>query len=207
MKKLIVLLLALAMVGAVSAQTAAPALKFSGAVYGGVQYDSGTDLVSFNRWYGGSLDAFRMRLNGSYSNDTIGMSFRLQSNDFTAPAFVRGLGWTKFFNGALTTKAGKLDDYSFATWYNSFGNFDGVTGAELIVAPIDGLKLGVVVPVYFGAARKSLSDTSKDLAFGLAYAAKGVGDLVATVNLDPVNKPGVTAGFNLKAVKIGRAHV
>ena len=207
MKKLIVLLLAFAMVGAVSAQATAPALKLSGAFFGGLQYQSDTDVVSQSRWYGGNLNAFRVRINGSYSNETIGASFRFQTNaPATAATFVRAFGWAKFFNGMLTVNGGKLGDYTFASPYNSFGAFDGTEGMELIAAPVAGLKVGVVVPVAV-AGGKTLTNTFNDLAFGVAYSIKDVADLAATIDLSDTAKPTATAFANIKAVKNLTAYV
>lgn len=209
MKKLIVLLLAFAMVGAVSAQAAAPApaLKLSGALYGGVQYESDTDVVSFARWYGGSLNAFRVRVNGSYSNDTIGAAFRLQTNvPGTAPTYARAFGWAKFFGGKLTANVGKLGDYTFASTYNSFGAFDGTEGMELIVAPVAGLKIGAILPVAV-AGGKTLAKTFQDMAFGAAYSIKDVADITATVDLSDTAKPTVTGFVNVKAVKNLTAYI
>ncbi|MDI9426384.1 MAG: hypothetical protein QM400_00175, partial [Spirochaetota bacterium] len=67
MKKLIVLLLSIAMVGAVFAQDApAPVLKWSGLLNTGFQYDTSTDSLYLYGQNAGK--ASRLRLNADYTN-------------------------------------------------------------------------------------------------------------------------------------------
>ena len=184
MKKALAFLIAFALVGAfVFAQDAAPALKWSGAVYTGFWYDSANDTTQLIRYYG--TPGTRVRLNGSYSNEDMGIAFRLQSNDFTAPAFTRAFGWAKLFDGLLQFNVGKLGDYTFAkgaVW--AFGNFDGATGLETIVSPIAGLKIGTFMPMSI-ASTVPLVNVLKDTAIGVSYSAEGIGDFALVYDLDP----------------------
>jgi len=162
MKKLIVLLLAFAMVGAVFAADApAPALTFNGYLNTGFQYDTTSDLVKLYGAYAGKTS--RLRLNAAYTNGDFGVNFRYQSNDSaTAPSVTQALVWGNLFNKMVTFKAGELNDYTWATPYNSFGNFDGQTGIQVQLKPIAGLNFGVFVPVT--AAGATPANTCKDMS-------------------------------------------
>jgi len=201
MKKLIVLLLALAMVGAVSAQAAAPApapaLTFSGYLNTGFQYDTGTDLVSLYGAYAGQIS--RLRLNAAYTNGDFGVNFRYQSNDSaTAPAVGQALVWGNLFNNMVTFKAGKLNDYTWATPYNSFGNFDGKTGIQVQVKPVAGLNFGVFVPVT--AAGATPINTFKDMSIAGKYSAAGLADFLVNLNLGAAANE-LIGSVNVTAVK------
>lgn len=206
MKKLIVLLLAIAMVGAVSAQTAAPApapaLTFSGYLNTGFQYDTGSKLVTLYGAYAGQTS--RLRLNAAYTNGDFGVNFRYQSNDSaTAPTVGQALVWGNLFNKMVTFKAGKLNDYTWATPYNAFGNFDGKTGVQVQVKPVTGLNFGVFVPLT--AAGATPSNTFKDMSIAGKYSAAGLADFVANLNLGTAanalyGSVNVTAVKNLTAI-------
>jgi len=199
MKKAIVLLLALAVLGGAGfAQDDAPALKLSGALYGGLVYANGDGAgLKFDRWYGSVPDAFRVRLNAQLTAGNSGLKFRLQSNDFSAPVITQGYMWSGFLDNMIKVKLGKLDDYTFATVYNAYGNFDGVTGAEFILAPIDGLKIGAFVPVALPNT-VAIADQFAGTDFGLAYAIPDVANIVAGYQL---GENVMWAGVDVKAIE------
>ena len=202
MKKLIVLLLAVAMVGVAFAQDAAPALKLSGYLNTGFKYDSGTDLVKLWGSYAGQIS--RLRLNAAYTNGDFGVNFRYQSNDSaTAPSVTQALVWGNLFDKMVTFKAGKLNDYTWATPYNSFGNFDGQTGVQVQVKPISGLNFGVFVPLT--AAGATPTNTFKDMSIAGKYSAAGLADFLVNLNLGTAanavyGSVNVTAVENLTAI-------
>jgi hypothetical protein len=192
MKKLIVLLLAFAMVGGVFAQAAAapaPALVFSGYLNTGFQYDSTTDdLYLYNKDAGNMT---RVRWNADYTNGDFGVHFRLQNSDVGVATgtqlFTQALVWGNLLDKMVYFKVGKLNDYTWATAYNSWGHFDGQTGAQIQLKPIAGLNAGIFLPLGNKAA---VPPTSQDLADVLAnmsiagkYTADGVGTFLANLNL------------------------
>lgn len=197
MKKLIVLLLALAMVGAAFAQAAAPALTFSGYLNTGFQYDTGTDLVKLYGAYAGQTS--RLRLNAAYTNGDFGVNFRYQSNDSaTAPTVGQALVWGNLFNKMVTFKAGKLNDYTWATPYNAFGNFDGQTGVQVQLKPVAGLNFGVFVPLV--AAGATPANTFKDMSIAGKYSASGLADFLVNLNLGTAANA-LYGSVNVTAVK------
>jgi len=173
MKKAIVLLLALAVLGgAVFAQSA---IKFDGYVSTGL-YLTG-DTVELQNYFNSGKDT-RVRFNASYADGDFGMKFRLQTNDPAAApmitqAYVRG----GFFNNVLKFKVGKLDDYSMATWNNSYGSTDGMLGPEFFITPATGLTFAVFMPVTMAGA--PLSDSIDGTKLGVSYAMDGVGSFLA----------------------------
>jgi hypothetical protein len=203
MKKAIVLLLALAVLGGAVFAQDAPALKFSGALFGGLTYDNATNDLLFNRWYGaGTTDnMFRVRLNGSYTNGNIGAAFRLQTNDATNPTFTRAFGWATFFDGLLKVNVGKLGDYTWATAWNLFGNFDGSEGMQFILAPIDGLSLGFFLPENIAADGVKIDTQMQDLDFGFAYSMSGLGKVVGGYMMTPTAGHRAYFGIDVTAVE------
>jgi hypothetical protein len=205
MKKAIVLLLALAVLGgAVFAQDAAPAIKMAGEVYGGIMYHNDTGSMLFNRFYGvGSYDnMFRVRLTASYTNANVGAKLRYTSNDFSAPTVAQGLIWATFADNMIKVKVGKLDDYTWATSWNVFGNFDGQTGAQFIVTPMEGLSFGAFVPVAIAAHTTNIAEQLGDADFGMGYTIANLGALVAGFQLSPVANSSIAYfGFNLTGME------
>jgi len=202
MKKLFVLLLAFAMVGMVFAEDAKPTVQFSGSVYGAAvgHMDEHQNMVLlWNRNYGWTYDdAFRSRINATFTDGNYGAKIRLQSSDLNLTESTQALVWMKFFDGLLKTKVGKLDDYSYSTWYNYFGNFDGKTGVLVQLAPVDGLSIGAFVPVYGIGNQKNtnkvvitdqtVQNTFKGpTAFAASYTIKDVANIVAGYQLGSVD--------------------
>lgn len=199
MKKLLVLLLALATVGGFAfAQD--PALTFSGYLYTGVEYsDAGLKLYNAN-----TGNTTRVRLNAAYTNGDFGVNFRYQSSDFTAPTVGQALVWGKFFDGLLTVKAGKLNDYSWATSYYAWGNFDGQTGLQFNLKPVDGLQVGAFLPL--AATDVTLENTFKNLAIGAAYSMADVGSFKLGLDLGTAANM-LYFGTNITAVENLDAYV
>jgi len=203
MKKLIVLLLAFAMVGGVFAQAAAapaPALVFSGYLNTGFQYDSTTgDLYLYNKDAGNMT---RLRWNADYTNGDFGVHFRLQNSDVGVTTgtqlFTQALVWGNLFNKMVYFKVGKLNDYTWATAYNSWGGYDGKLGFQVQLKPVAGLNAGFIVPLTTGGV--DLADQFKDMIIAGKYTADGVGTFLAQLNL------GLTAnqlilGADISAIK------
>lgn len=199
MKKLLVLLLALTMVGAAFAQDA-PALKFSGYLDTGVAVITGQDFDAdgdyddtvFKLDGDDSGTAGRFNLNGSFTNENVGVSFRMRvSGDLDAGTPVifmkRVYAWGTMFDGLLKAVAGKLGDYTWSTAGNDFGHIDGgLAGVQLQVMPMEGLNFGFFVPATTGGALAE--DAFSDILIGAAYDMEGLGGFRAGVDLSPVDE-------------------
>lgn len=226
MKKLIVLLLAFAMVGAVSAQVTT-AVSLSGQVdlvkEDGkgqfVQWGSGYDLLTFKATekdgkYGisATIDGF---LDNSYL-DGIDAAAAVPTFTNVLPQF---RDWNFFGKGKFTKVfVGKLRNADFRTtlpyWpsYDVFGGTDRITGYGLLVEtlPMNGLTLGVNLP--YGLTAANTVDVLQNADIGAKYDIKDVGSFKALVNLDLVAPTAniVNLGFtftgvkNLTAVAIGQ---
>jgi len=146
MKKALVVLLVLAVVGVASFAD----VKWSvSSLYGfGVgTNNSGNFVLGYDySQVGGS----RLRLTSKITSDDGNVGFTARFEDTSvvsaAPNFNQLLGWAKLFNGMLTIKAGKLDDYtiSLGDW-NCFGSQDnGKAGVLFDVTPMAGLDIAFI---------------------------------------------------------------
>jgi len=186
MKKLFVLLLALSMAGAVFAQAAAapaPAVAFSGYVNTGFQYDSTTgDLYLYNKDAGNMT---RVRWNIDYTNGDFGTHFRLQNSDVGVTTgtqlFTQALVWGNLFDKMVYFKVGKLNDYTWATSYNSWGGFDGKTGVQVQFKPMAGLNAGFILPL--ATSGVDVADVFQDAILAGKYTVDGIGTFLAQFNL------------------------
>ncbi len=183
MKKAIVLLLVLAVLGgAVFAEDAKPSIKFDGYVSTGVVYNATQDLMDLQNYYNSGKDT-RVRFNVSLADGDFGMKFRLQANAFNvvsttnggdtianvAQAYVRG----GFIDNMIKFKLGKLDDYSMATSWSSFGATDGKIGAQFFLMPIAGLTFDTFMPIT--QAGTDIATVIEGTKLGAKYALDGVG--------------------------------
>ncbi|PKL24226.1 MAG: hypothetical protein CVV47_10785 [Spirochaetae bacterium HGW-Spirochaetae-3] len=192
MKKAIVLLLALAVLGgAVFAQDAA--IAFSGYIDTGIAvFTEGSADPTLGLWGDDSGKTSRFNLQAAYTNGNYGATARLRAQgDFTEdyPVFFvnRAYVWGEMFDGMVKTVAGRLGDYTWSTAANDIGNFDTMTGFMLQIKPIEGLNFGVMLPATSDAtARPLLKDALADLNFGAAYDVDGIGGFRAGVDLSPV---------------------
>jgi len=204
MKKLIVLLLALAVTAGAFAQAApapAPALTFSGYLNTGFQYTSSDGYVYL--WNADAGNMTRVRWNMAYTNGDFGVNFRIQNSDVGVTTgtqlFTQALVWGNLFGNMATFKAGKLNDYTWATPYSSWGNFDGKTGLQVQVKPTSALNVGFFVPL---AATKSVTvaDTFADASLAAKFTVKDVGTFLANLDLGTTANA-VYASANVTAVK------
>jgi hypothetical protein len=98
--------------------------------------------------------AFRVRLNGSYTNEAgnAGVNLRLHASaGVNAVAMPFAYGWFSAFDKLLTVKGGLVDDGTWNTMGRMDGDVDEGLGALARVTPIPGLDIGV------GAYVQSLS--------------------------------------------------
>ena len=197
MKKAIALLLALALVGgAVFAQE----LKFSGYLDTGIAiFDSGVTDPTLGLWGDDSGTSTRFNLQAAYTNENVGATARLrmQTVDTGSPTaapthstvFVnRAFAWATMLDGKVKTVAGKLGDYTWASFGNDIGNFDTATGLQVQVMPIAGLNFGFFLPADGTVADRALvEDAMKDIALGVEYVAEGIGAFRAGYDMSPAD--------------------
>ncbi|HUW40735.1 MAG TPA: hypothetical protein VMV90_06965 [Rectinemataceae bacterium] len=207
MKKLVVLLLALMMVGAVAfAQTApaaaAPAIQFSDTMSVGVQGqfngNSTNAIASYDYWNNNS--AMYNDLDLSYSSGNYGWFAEFDTQDGTGPTWDAMNGWLKFGSMAKLT-VGWAWDTSFKTLgdVGYYSDFYG-QGAILDLYPVSGLTLG-----YFLHATTT-GDTASNVmgssAFGIAYAMPNTFKFNATFKMSPnTNADMATASVAVLAVQ------
>jgi len=215
MKKLIVLLLALAMVGAVSAQVTTAV-----SLYGQLNFIDQTGNAQFVQW-GSGYDLLTFKATSKDSN--YGISATVDT--FLDGSFLQGAAdttavrdWNFWWKGQFTKVIlGNNRNADFRTtlpyWagVDVFGGTDRTTGWGVLVEtlPINGFTLGVNLPVSTTAT--STVNVLKSTDIGVKYAINNVGTFAALVNLD-LNTPNNVAnlGFkytgmkNLTAVVIGQ---
>lgn len=199
MKKLIVLLLALAMVGAVSAQVTTAV-----GLYGEVTLVDEAGNGVFKPW-GNGYDTLTLKAqdkDGKYG-------FSLTDQNLLDGNFDTLRDWTvwgKVLGGKLS--AGLLRDATFRLtlpfWpsYTIFGGTDRVAGQGLffVYGPKDGLSLGVNLP-YATTAGATL-DVVKKADLGVKYDIKNVGTVFALLDLNLVTPANVlNAGFRYTGTK------
>lgn len=190
MKKAIALLLALALVGgAVFAQD----LKFSGYLDTGIAiFDDGTNDPVLGLWGDDSGTNTRFNLQAAYTNENVGATARLRYNgdvgaDTPALWVNRAFAWATMLDGKVKTVAGKLGDYTWASFGNDIGNFDTQTGFQVQVMPMAGLNFGFFLPAdSLTGDRALVEDAMKDIALGAEYVAEGIGAFRAGYNMSPV---------------------
>lgn len=201
MKKAIVLLLALAVLGSAAF---AQELKFSGYLDTGVAiFDTGANNPKVGLWGDDSGTTTRLNFQGAYTNENVGATFRLRmqnidngtpytttnpgdhSNVFVNRAFV----WANLFDNMAKIQVGKLGDYTWASFGNDFGNFDTQTGLQFQVMPVAGLNFGFFLPADGVAGdRVVLEKALKDVAFGASYALDGFGAFRAGYDMSAAEK-------------------
>jgi len=194
MKKAIVLLLALAVLGgAVFAEDAAPALTFGS--YGDV-YLTLADQDTENSY------GVYHELYVNYKADDMGFSATIVNSDGDFFGEARNYSvYYKMFDGMVTAYAGDLredggarlasyvDGNGFST---RLANAD-ITGFMVKVAPIDGLVVSAFLP-YTGVA---VADDFAAANFGFGYTIADIGKLVASYRLA---NDELAVGFDVKAI-------
>jgi len=152
MKRILILLLLLAVAGSLFAQ-----LTWTGSVLGGFGLTKLEDAEEISVGTGtNALDAgnYRLRLNGVAANEagTAGGRFRVQASGVpsgftTALSIPYAWGWMNFADGLVKVLGGKVTELEFNSvdsWYaNSY--FSGAYGLQAYVYPSDLFRFGVGV--------------------------------------------------------------
>jgi len=183
MKKALIFLLSLAVVGAVFAQDA-PTFTLGGSLQTGFVYQMGdnkVDPVIWNFADDAGNDAYRLRVDGTAVNGNTGVKFRLQS-DSEKDVFVKyAFTYVDLLEAMVTVQAGYgIDTNDWRTKGDDELDFEG-SGVKVMVKPIDGLNLGGMVRLPDAEADAvELADAGYILGFAYAMAPLGVqGGLLA----------------------------
>lgn len=213
MKKLLIVLLALTVLGIFAFADDAPAgpsIVWNASAYNGFAVVSDSNLstntvqqYSYD-WEGAGAYRFQMAVNAADGNS--GFQMRLQTGDQKGAGLAFNEIWAygKFFNGMVKVEGGLLNDYSIATGgWECYGNTDsGVLGAQIDIMPVDGLTIGLYMPFggmaigsgnYYNAIGNSM--------IGFGYELKDIAHIAAGYILSPTtNGSALYAGAVIKAV-------
>jgi len=206
MKKALLILLALSIVGAAAfADLKANAFVVAGAkgVTGkaaGVDYNS---LYGYD-YYRGFSSLAVLFFNYQGSDPNFGYDARLLyiPNLGLTPTMDRSDVWVKFFDGLLTVTVGQMTPNSFATPEMEWGDsqFNGA-GINLTVKPIEGLEVAYQMTVPVDGTAPVMSDAFANSKIGASYSMKDVFDVKGAYLLSKVEKTSdAYAGFALNAV-------
>lgn len=218
MKKLIVLLLSIAMVGAVFAQEAAPVTpKVSGYFYASVNaVDVETPKGGSASWDQNLGDGQYATVGLSYTEKAYGFSGTVEFyNDAINSKFRDYTVWAKPFGDIAKLSAGKLrnGDYRLTSVVDGAGFNTRIANAEYgimaQVYPIKGLSIGVFD--WIDSTGVATTATFDNLNFGASYSLEGIGKFVGAAKRNTVIVNSTTPttvltdeyflGFDLKAVE------
>jgi len=196
MKKLLIVLLALTVIGvfAFAQDEAAPAaaLAWSGSVQTGFKLIADSDNnVTGQLWESNNPSPGSIWLDGTFAGTNAGGKFEIYTKAYDSISSDALFGWWKPIS-MITLSAGEGYGAAYTTPYE--GNGSGGTGFQIKVAPIDGLVFAIDYP--FGKV------TATDLDFSTvqiqaSYAAKDL--LTVGVNADLGTKV-YNVGVNVVAV-------
>jgi len=199
MKKLIVLLLTIAMVGAVSAQVTT-SVAMSGEV---VLVDEAGNSVFTD--YGAGYDTLTFKASDKDSNYGFSLTYADIKVLNVAPR-----DWNFWWKGQYAKVIlGNLRNGDFRTTLPNlagatiFGGTDRITAYGVLVenaAPISGLTFGVNLPI--GTVASKTLDVLQSVDIGLKYKMEGIGTATVLLNSDFVTPNTVlNAGFTYTGIK------
>lgn len=209
MKKALLILLALSIVGA----AAFADVKISAFTVTGLKMTSGANATgdAYNQLYGydylrgfSSLAVLGFSYSGSDPN--YGYDARLLyipnfGNDF-APMMDLSQVWVKMLDGMVMFTLGQVIPNSFATpgmeWGDSAWNGGG---ANVTVKPIEGLEVAYQIAVPLDGSAPVISDAFANSKIGASYSMKDMFDIKGAFLMDKAEKQSdAYAGFSLTAV-------
>jgi hypothetical protein len=179
MKKLLIVLLALTVVGifAFADDAENPTVTFTGRVETGVQimFADPDPTAILHDDDSGTNGRIRLDTVAALGDYELGIGIRTDNlADFGPGMYYAGY---KFLDGKIILRAGATDASTTGTVNKGWGdgiNSDG--GVQLIIAPIDGLQIGAMAG-HLNGTSALVKDTLGKPGFGLAYAAPGFGDI------------------------------
>jgi len=207
MKKALLILLALSIVGA----AAFADVKLNAFVVAGAKIEANNiGGTASDAFYGydyyrgfGSLAVLFFNYQGADPN--FGYDARLLYIPSLAltPTMDRSDVWVKFFDGMLTVTVGAMTPNAFATPEMEWGDsaFNGA-GVNLTVKPIEGLEVAYQMAVPVDGTKPIISDAFANSKIGASYSMKDVFDVKGAYLLNKTDKASdAYAGFALNAVQ------
>lgn len=186
MKKTLVFVLVLGLLGAMAFAQSAPALQWTGYLNSGAVLSSttvGSNTYTNMSFYGSDAGKpYRVNIMGKYAADNWGMYFRFRNQSVPdADYFPRIYGWVTAANGMVKLMAGRLGTYDYSTnGWQSFGNQDTAYGLQAELMPVKGLTIGVFAPLVDGSTTtNSLNWVMNSLQSGFMYSMDNVGYISA----------------------------
>jgi len=207
MKKALLILLALSIVGA----AAFADVKISAFTVTGFKADA-SSVAGVNSNYLKGYDYFRgfsslAVLGFSYSGEDPNYGYDARLLYIPAPyAFTPTMDlsqvWVKMFDGMLKLTVGQVIPNSFATpemeWGDSAWNGGGI---NITAKPIEGLEVAYQVAVPVDGSAPDASEAFKNSKIGLSYSMKGLFDIKGAFLMSGLDKASdAYAGFSLTAV-------
>jgi len=196
MKKLIVLLLTIAMVGAVSAQVTT-SVSLSGSVYLWNKQSAAADKATLSP-NGAGYDILKFSATGKDEN----YGLFVQDNDLIKTVAFNPDYWAVWYKVSMVKASmGSLNGGSFVQYFNNgwlenYDPTDAMYGNGLLVetaAPISGFNVGVYLPL----SGATIVNTLKATSAGFNYAVGEVATVCGQANLDFVlNATTVNIGFD-----------
>jgi len=194
MKKAIVLLLALAVLGGAAFAQVNTGVYLHGKVT--VVDQAGEGVFDTNNWFADTL-TFKA------SNDTMGFAmtyYNVFEANLTQPR-----DWNAYYtiSDMIKVSVGNLRNatYRMGGVYGAFST-SRITGYGLLseVTPIDGLKIGINLP--FGTTAAETVEVLQSTDIGISYAIADLGKVIFLANLDLVNESNqINFGFNFNSVE------
>jgi hypothetical protein len=189
MKKVLIVLLILAVAGGLFAQE----VSFSGIVETGLQIKKDDGKAGkAGLWNDNDGVGSRARIQGTYDADTYGAKVGI-GTDFDPSATVsvyNAYAWYNFLNNVINAKAGLIDDGVWTTGGPEDWGLATGAGVRVEVTPIEGLNVGLfltnsgdISPFVGSGGGDIAGDFLKETAFGASYTSD-LFDVSLTFKLD-----------------------
>jgi len=212
MKKALVLILGLMMVGTMVFAQDAATVKFTGTVKTGAVITLDSDLdPSIAVLNNDDPNVSRIRLGVNASIGDFSLDY-LITVDLTSPvglpAYIPANFWVTalFLDKMVEMRFGAIDHKAVDTKNKGWGGLN-TNGAQFVVVPITGLWIGAAVPAYFddGVANlgdaQLLEDAFKNFAVGAKYSSPNLADFMLTyMGSSADDSADFAAGVNVTAV-------
>ncbi|GHU63507.1 hypothetical protein FACS189445_6730 [Spirochaetia bacterium] len=193
MKKMLVVLLSLAVAGGVFAIDLVDGFQITGEVKSGLaifgqddDQENGDDI--YGKGYNDDAgENFRTRLDFTYDNDIGGAKVRLEALNGTAVTMEKAFGWVNLFNKMVVISGGHGVDDIFGVGGIVDDAVDGGDSARVAVNLLDNnLTIGAGLALTIDGKAKSLPNALKSWYFGASYKADFF-QVIAAFRLNPGN--------------------
>jgi len=210
MKKALVLILGLMMVGTMVFAQDAAAVKFTGTVKTGavITLDSENDpTIAVLNNDDPNVSRVRLGVNASIGDFSLDYLITVDLGG-ALPAYIPANFWVTalFLDKMVEMRFGAIDHKAVDTKNKGWGGLN-TNGAQFVVVPISGLWIGAAVPAYFddGVASlgdpQDLNDAFQNFAVGAKYSSPNLADFMLTyMGSSASDSADFAAGVNVTAV-------